>query len=123
MIATEVQSTTQIKDVTIAAGATGLSDVIDLEGFCGGAVDLPAGWLDAPLSFQAASARDGTFKNVKDSAGTEVKTATLSASTIYSLDDILLKLYPLRYIKIRSGLNGAAVNQTGAPVIGLILKG
>lgn len=123
MAAATIDSKINIKTVTIAAGATGLSAVVDLEGFDSIAVETDAAFVTAVLTFQAAPYRDGTFKNVYDNTGTEVVTASITASTIHSLDTIFLALRPFRFIKIRSGTAASAVDQTSGTTLTLHLKG
>ena len=112
----DVSTTT--KSATIANGAS-LSEEIDLGGYGLAAIEMPAAWTAANLTFQAASASAGTFKNVYDAAGNQL-TVTADASRV--LTDIP-ELAPLRFIKIRSGTSGTPVNQGAERTITLILKG
>ena len=101
-------------DVTIPAGATGLSGVND---FGGGAKDIgiivPAAWVAASISFQvSATGAVGTFMNLYNEAGTE-KSAAIVAGTTQSLNTIAPFISPFRYIIVRSGtIAGGAVDQT-----------
>lgn len=108
---------TTTKSATIANTAS-LSDEIDLEENSLVAISMPATWTTANLTFQAATVSGGTFQNVYDAAGNEL---TVAAAASRVLTDIP-ELAPLRFIKIRSGTSGSAVNQSGDRVITLILK-
>lgn len=114
-------SNTTTKTATIAPGVS-LSGEIDIEGFKIAAIEMPAAWTAANLTFQAASAAGGTFKNVHDDAGTEVL-VTAAADRIIGLDAILPELAAIRFLKIRSGTAAIPVNQAAAMTLTLILKG
>lgn len=93
--------------VTITNG-TSLSDAIDLGAATLFGIQLPAAWTTANLTFQGST--DGvTYANLFDSNGTEI-TATVAASQF-----VVMATPPqwigLRYLKIRSGTSGTAVNQ------------
>ena len=111
---------TTTKALTIANGAS-LSGEIDLEGFKNFAIEMPAAWTAANLTFQAASASGGTFQNVHDDAGTEV-VVTAAAARVIGMDAVKRELAALRFIKIRSGTTGTPVNQGAARTLTLILK-
>lgn len=97
---------------TIANGAS-LSDTIAVpQGMevCG--IQMPSAWTAAVLSFQAATQSTGTFADVYDALGNELSSAA-STSRVIAIDagpDGLS--YP--FLKIRSGLTAAAVNQGAA---------
>lgn len=92
---------------TITNG-TSLSAAIDLGAATLFGIQLPAAWTTANLTFQGST--DGaTYANLYDSNGSEV-TVTAAASQF-----IVMAVPPqwigLRYLKIRSGTSGTAVNQ------------
>lgn len=111
---------TVVKTAVIANGAS-LSAEVDLEGYKIVAVQMPAGWDAAALTFQASATSGGTFGNVYDDSGTEVS-ATVAASRVVGMDYIAGALAALRFIKLRSGTSGSAVNQTAERTLTLILK-
>lgn len=110
----------ETKTATIASGATGLSDAIDLEGYQLAAIIMPDTWVAANISYLAAAESGGTYKPVY-SSGIEVSDTVVQA-TVASCADNALALAPLRFIKLRSGTAGTPVNQTADRVLTLILK-
>jgi hypothetical protein len=96
--------------------ATGLSDAKD---FGGGAtrmgIIMPAAWDAANLSFQVCDTAGGTFADLYTEAGAEAAPASTPAQgKAYSLATLQPTLAPWRWVKVRSGLTGAAVTQTSA---------
>jgi len=110
-----------VKTITIANGAS-LGDEIDVEGYTLFAIEMPATWTAANLTFEAASTSGGTFLQIVDDGGTEV-VVTASASVIIGLDAKAPELAALRFIKLRSGTKATPVNQAAARTIKLICKG
>lgn len=106
---------------TIANGES-VSAEIDIMGYNLLAIQMPAAWTTANLTFQASSATGGTFNDVYDDAGSEV-TVTAAVSRVISLDSVALKLAPMRYIKIRSGTTATPVAQGGARSLVILAKG
>lgn len=105
---------------TIANGES-LSGVVDTgEGRVLCAIDMPADWTAANLTFQASTASDGTYDNLYDQYGME-KTVVAAAGRYISLDDPAFWL-GVRHLKVRSGTAAAPVNQSAARVINLITK-
>lgn len=110
------------RKVTIADGAS-LSDELDVQGYDVVALQQAANTEGTAYSFQGSL--DGeTFADIYDHEGTELsvaKSATLAQVTILTggmaepPGDISLKGF--QSIKIRTGLTGAATNQTGAATI------
>jgi len=103
----------------IIANGVALTDVIDLKQNIITAIQIPAAWTAANLTFQASSTRTGTFADVFDAAGNEL-TAVAAASRVI-VD--LLELSPIRFLKIRSGTTGTPVNQGAERTLNLILNG
>lgn len=102
---------------TIANGAS-LSGAVELEGMELVAIEMPAAWTAANLTFQGS--HDGvTFNNVHDDAGTEVS-VTAAAARFIRLNPELWGGF--HAIKVRSGTAGAAVNQGAERVINLVLR-
>lgn len=105
----------------VIANAASLSAEVDLEGFKLIAIEMPAAWTAANLTFQASSVTGGTFANVHDDAGVEVA-VTAAASRVIGLDATLPDLTAIRFLKIRSGTSGVPVNQGAERTLTLILK-
>lgn len=101
----------------IASGAS-LSGVIDIDGGLAYSLHMPSAWTTANLTFQASY--DGTtFNNVYDDAGNEVTVTAAASRAITILSNYLT---PFKYIKIRSGTSGSAVNQAADRAIIVELK-
>lgn len=104
---------------TIANGAA-LSGAINLGNSRLVAIQMPAAWTAANLTFQAAESAGGTFQDVYDSGGTEVS-VTAAASRFISLLETQ-RYRGMRNIKVRSGTTGTPVNQAAARDIILVLS-
>lgn len=109
---------TDVAVAQIAAGATGLSEAISIDGRTLVAIYMPSSWVTANLTFQAAYLEDGTYQNVYDSAGNELVVTAAASRVIVDIPE----LAPLKFLKIRSGTAATPVNQTSGAVIRLILK-
>lgn len=121
-MSTPICSLTTTKTVTILTGATGLSNVIDLDGYTIFALEMPATWIAANITMQACSTATGTFLDVYDDAGNEV-TIVAAASRFITVNTNMLNLAPLRFVKFRSGTSASPVNQTATRTITLQVKG
>jgi len=97
---------------TIAAGATGLSGAIDLEDYEEIALEMPLAWTTANITLQAAKESAGQYKDVYDDAGTEVSITAAGSRIIVLGTATKAAIKALRFIKLRSGTSGSAVNQT-----------
>lgn len=105
---------------TVAAGATGLGTVIDLGGMQVGAIQMPATWAAAAITFQASA--DGvTYQDLYDDGGLEVSVTAVQGHCV-ALNTNALNLAALRYIKPRSGTSATPVNQTAGAILTFILK-
>ena len=104
--------TPAVIDASIPAGATGLSDVIDLQGHVLVAIQMPSTWTAADLTFQVSLDGGTTFNNLYDSEGTEVA-LKVAASQVVAIKDPALMWHSGK-IKLRSGTAALAVNQTAA---------
>lgn len=102
--------------VTIANGES-LSGAIDLGGRKLAGIVMPASWTAAALTFQASP--DGVnYFNVYDNA-TE-RSLTVAASYYSALTPS--SWTSIRWVKLRSGTAGSAVNQGGARVLTLVVQ-
>lgn len=111
---------TAFRTATIANGAS-LSGIVNCGGLDVVGIQMPTGWTAASISFQVS--HDGvTFQDVYDDAGAEV-TITAAASRYLSLVTALKRLGGVRFLKVRSGATGAAVNQGAERTIRIVLAG
>lgn len=95
--------------VTIASGGS-LTAAIDLGSNRLARIVMPSAWTSAALSFQ--SSYDGTnFADLfnKDGEVSLAASTVVAASRAIAVDPTVF--FGIRYLKIRSGLTGAAVNQ------------
>ena len=78
-------------------------------------VIMPAAWNAANISFQVSTSGGGTFYDLYDEGGTEVKpSSTPAQGKVYALNTLVGNISPFRWVKVRSGLTGNAVTQTTA---------
>lgn len=103
--------------VVIANGAS-LSGAYALNGEHLVAIQMPAGWDTAALTFQASY--DGsTFVNAYDNNGSEI---TVQAAASRWIEIPALLLSGAKSLKVRSGTSGVAVNQTAARTLIMIAR-
>jgi hypothetical protein len=97
-----------------------LSDTVDLTeyGLIAVAIQMPAAWDAAALTFQA-SADGSTYNDVYNSSGTEY-TVQAAAARYIPLDVIDFAGMP--YIKIRSGTTGTPVAQTLESLLTVVIR-
>lgn len=105
-----------IGPITIALGAS-LSDEIDLGGATCMMIEMPDAFTGTTLTFQASRTSGGTFKDVKDSAKSEVQ-VTIEPNEMCTVD----KLAPARYIKIRSGTSAIPTAEEAERILYVITK-
>jgi hypothetical protein len=104
--------------ITIANGAS-LSNAVDLGVARAGALITPASWTTASLT--ALVSHDGvTYSSLYDDTDTEWAIATANMATGRARTLPLTTFLPYRYLKFRSGVAGAAVNQGAERVMYLI---
>jgi hypothetical protein len=104
------------RTATIASGQS-LSAAIDLGTYQLARIAFPAAWTAADLTFQV-SADGTTYNNLYTAAGTEYTVeADASRDVILTRQDF----EAIRYLKIRSGTSGAAVNQAAERTLTLTL--
>jgi hypothetical protein len=108
---------------TIGAGAS-LSNALDLSDYAIAAIQMPAAWTTAAITFLACATKDGTYLPVYDDAGTEVTVASASAAVnrVIVNKAVLEQLAALRWVKLRSGVAATPVNQVAAAAITVLLK-
>lgn len=95
------------KVATIAASAS-LSDAINTGGGLPVAIQMPAAWTSAALTFQGSM--DGsTYQSIYCSDGTEYSIVAAVATNVAGFDSSIFVGF--NYIKIRSGTAGSPVTQ------------
>lgn len=89
------------------------------------AIQMPASWTAANLTFQSRSANEGApdvLQNVFDSGGTEVAITAAAGRYIVPTGSVAAQLAALDVVKVRSGTSGVPVNQGAEREILLICK-
>jgi len=104
--------------VTIAAGAS-LSPEVDIGEWTLVGIWMPASWVSAALTFQVSFDGGATWLEHYSSAGVET-TLTVAAGQYIGVDPLLWR--GVSAIKIRSGTLAAAVAQTSAATLNLIVR-
>ena len=110
--------------VIIASGATGLqTGFIELQGGAElVALHMPGTWVAAAITFDASSARAGTYNGIFDSDGTELSLSAAAdrAISLTQEERNLVSDHP--YVKLRSGTEGTPVDQTAERTIIAIVR-
>jgi hypothetical protein len=126
-----MDTTLKVISVSIAAGATGLSELFAPApdgDFAIVGIIMPATWTTANLTFQVSTERinqtpaesaPSTFANVYDDSGNEV-TVTAAASRALMLSQNVLIVG--KTFKIRSGTSGTPVDQTATRVLTVLAR-
>jgi hypothetical protein len=103
---------------TIPAGATGLSQALNLGSKALVSISVPAAWVSAALTFLASYDQGTTWTNYYDAAGNEVSvTAAImnaAAAGGYNITLDPADFSGVSFIKLRSGTSGTPVNQTAS---------
>ena len=105
--------------VALTTAADGLSEVSDLVGGSLAALEMPAGWTDAVITFKGGRTSSELF-DLYGSTGDEV-TITTTASRMVAIDPVLFA--GIRYWQLRSGTGAAAVAQAAARTLKLHVIG
>lgn len=108
-------------EVVIANGAS-LSAQVDLTRLQLRAIQMPAAWDAANLTFQSMPRAGDTLQNVYDKAGTEHTITAAASRYIVPTGADAQALEALGFTKIRSGTSGASVNQTAARTLVLVVE-
>ncbi len=107
--------------VTIANGAS-LSAPVNLGSHILCAIQVPAGWTAAGLTFQASDDGGTTWQSIFDSTGAEVtipQSATVAGQRISINSSAFIGV---DYLKVRSGTSGIPVNQTAQRTLTLVTR-
>jgi hypothetical protein len=107
-----------VVSAVIASGAS-LSAEVDLNGLVCVGIEMPGTWTAAGLTFKGGNT-SGALLNVYSDGGTEYS-KTVDASRAVYLETVN-PLLPWRYIQVRSGTSGTAVNQAAERTIKLICR-
>ena len=110
------------KSVVISTAADGQSAEIDLKGFELEAIQMPAAWTAAALTFLGSDVTGGTFQDVYDSGGTELNLTVAQGRMIGLTEAHRAVLKALRFIKIRSGVTATPVVQGASRTLVLVFK-
>lgn len=116
-----------VHNVTIATSEA-TSSAVDLGNWEYLGIYMPSSWsvhdgvtTNATMTFQVATALDGTYANLMDDLGNEIYLANATASKAYSFaTDTFLK--PWKYVKIRAGNAAYPATQAAARTIYLLTK-
>lgn len=107
----------RIQSTAVIANGTSLSSAIDLGAATLFGVQMPSSWTTANLTFQAST--DGvTYANLYDSTGTEV--AVTAGASQFIVLSTPAQWIGIRYLKVRSGTSGTAVNQVADRTIQIV---
>jgi hypothetical protein len=102
---------------TIANGAA-LSAAVDLRGFEPLAIQMPAAWTAAGLSFEVSD--DGVnFADLYNTSGEYTLTVAVDRAVALSNPN---ELSGFQFIKVRSGTTGTPVNQGADRIVKIIAK-
>lgn len=113
----------QVRTATILAGAS-LSDAIDLRKHVMLGLLMPDAWTTAAITFMGSDSATGTYVDLYDDAGAEITIAAgnVAASRGIGMDSWGAALAAWPWVKIRSGVTAAAVNQVAEAVIKVTAK-
>lgn len=106
-----MQTSTETSTLTIADNSS-LSSAIDLGGRGLTAIIIPSTWVTATVITFQVSVDDSTYYNLYHdvSATLTEYSVPVAASRYITLDQE--KFFGIKYLKVRSGTAGSAVNQT-----------
>lgn len=107
--------------VTIASGAS-LSGAVNLGDKVLVAIIISTDWTAAELSFQASDDQGTTWKDVFDDGNNEIKVASTSVAAARRISLDPSAFAGVDFIKVRSGLTAAAVNQDGDRILTLVTR-
>lgn len=96
---------------------TALSNAVCVLGYDIVAIQMPAAWTSAVVTFET-SMDDSTYSEVYDDAGNEVSLTVAAGRWVTIPSDVSLHFGT--YIKVRSGTNATPVNQAADRELGVI---
>lgn len=106
------------ESVTIASGQS-LSSAFPCGGMKLTAIQVPASWTAAVITFQAAKTLNGTYGDVRNSEGIEYSVTVVAGTDWIELDPI--DFLGCKFFKLRSGTSAAPVAQAADRTIPVIL--
>lgn len=83
-------------------------------------IHMPATWVSAAISFQAATVSGGTFQDVYNELNVQVSIPAATGARFIALPPNFLM--GVQFIKVRSGLTGAVVDQTADRILTLVTR-
>lgn len=107
--------------VTIANGAS-LSAPVNLGANILCAIQVPASWTAAALTFQASDDSGATWQSIYDSTGTEVTIPQSAAPPGQRVSINSSAFVGVDYLKVRSGTTASPVNQTALRTLTLVTR-
>lgn len=110
-----------VQSATIASGAA-LAQEIDLRGWRIVAIQMPADWTAAALTFKSRPDSKGVSQSVYDSGGTEVSVTAADDQYVVMLDADRVALEGLALTTVRSGTAGTPVNQGADRLVTLVVE-
>ena len=84
------------------------------------AIQMPAAWTAADLTFQVSYDKGVTWTDLHDDGGTEVKISSPAAGEVRLLDPS--GFASCMFLKVRSGVSATPVNQGAARTITLVTR-
>lgn len=114
---------TDVLSITIPNGAGGISAAVDLTGLIVVRIIMPATWVSAAVSFSASETEAGTFTDLFDFNGVEYNISAANALASHRIMIPPSDMLGDCWLKIRSGLTGAAVNQTADRILVIKARG
>ncbi len=110
---------TSTATATIANGAS-LSGAVFLGDKVLSAIQMPAGWDAAALTFQVSNDGGTTWNELLDATGTAITVASPAAAKRYEVDATQFK--SSLFLKVRSGTSSVPVNQTASRSLILVAR-
>ena len=113
---------TQITTVTIATGEA-TSAEIDIGASALFALETPSAFDSATISFKASHNTGGTFCDVYDDSGNEVKlTVATNEARMYTFNSVGAKMNPYKFIKLRCGSTATPATVASTRTLYIISK-
>lgn len=106
---------------TIGVG-TAVTDEIDLRSWRVLAIQMPADWDTAAITFSSRPSTDDVVQSVVDSGGSEASISVAADQYLIPVDADRIALEGLALTTIRSGTAGVPVNQTADRELVLVVE-
>ncbi len=82
---------------------------------------MPATWASAVISFQGSNDANNDMLDLYDESGNELSVTAAEGQLVTFSEDFSSRFDSVSNVKIRSGLTGATVNQSGGTIVGLVV--